>query len=73
VLGVCLYEMLVGHRPYSAQATAEHKRAGPPLPSAAAPDVPPVLDELVRRALSFSPSGRPPTAALFGAVLETIP
>jgi serine/threonine protein kinase len=69
-LGVCLYEMLVGHRPFSAQATDAHKRAGPPRPGAAAPGVPPVLDELVRRAMSYSPSGRPPTAALFGAVLD---
>jgi eukaryotic-like serine/threonine-protein kinase len=67
-LGVVLYEMLTGERPFSGSSPAEIIRnvldAEPPLPSEVNPDVPPVLDLLVRSMLAKNPDDRVPNAEI---------
>ncbi len=78
-LGVVLYQMLTGTRPW--ESTAERtpgKRAGPPLQRRAppvplrerAPDVPRAIDRIVMRLLESAPSSRYASAAVLGEKLE---
>ncbi|HEX9044884.1 MAG TPA: protein kinase, partial [Candidatus Limnocylindrales bacterium] len=72
-LGIVLYEMLVGHRPWEADTAAAVAmgRLGGPVPGpsdqvAVAPD----LDAIVRRALAKDPADRFPSAGAMAAALE---
>jgi beta-lactam-binding protein with PASTA domain/tRNA A-37 threonylcarbamoyl transferase component Bud32 len=64
--GLVLFEMLTGRRAWtgdSAGAVAVARLTGePPAPSSIRPDVPPVLDFAVRRALARVPADRPSAA-----------
>lgn len=54
-LGVVLYELVTGRRPFEAKSLAATYMAAtlrpPPLPSTLCPDVPPELDDVIRRCL----------------------
>ena len=71
-LGVILYEVLAGRRPFDGKtvvALAEQVKAGhiPPLP-----DVPRALEAICRRAMRVKPEERYPTADAFADDLERI-
>jgi eukaryotic-like serine/threonine-protein kinase len=71
--GILLFELLTGAPPYggdSALAVAyRHVHDDVPAPSTVVPGVPPALDELVLRATSREPGGRPTDAGAFLAEL----
>ncbi|HUS66425.1 MAG TPA: serine/threonine-protein kinase [Kofleriaceae bacterium] len=75
-LGVMLYELLVGERPFqSTEALSLEERpaalrASFAYASVCRPGVPPRLDELVTQLLAYSPKDRPPSAT---AVLDALP
>jgi hypothetical protein len=66
-LGVILYEMLTGRRPFQGDSflsTLEQVRTLPPTPPRELrPDVPPELEAICLRCLAKQPAGRYPTAA----------
>ncbi|HET9361646.1 MAG TPA: protein kinase [Vicinamibacterales bacterium] len=73
-LGVVLYEMASGLRPFTGQTAFEVSAAilgqsPPPLPST----LPPALDELIARCLEKEPDRRFRTAAELRTALEAIP
>jgi len=73
-LGVVTYQLLSGRLPYEATSLSElalkqQNETPPPLP-AVNPDVPPEIGEAVARALALDPSGRPPDASAFAAMLR---
>ncbi len=67
--GVLLYELLTGTPPYTGDTALSvayrHVNSDVPAPSTVAGDVPPELDDLVRRATSRDPARRPADAAAF--------
>jgi serine/threonine protein kinase len=73
-LGVILYEMLTGRRPFQAdtiQETLKQVRTEPPAPPRAVnPDVPAELEAICLRCLAKQPAGRYPTAAELAADLH---
>ena len=73
-LGIVLYELLTGRRPWegdNAAAVAMARiSAPPPLVSDVRPNVPPVLEAIDRRALSPDPAARFPTADAMADALE---
>jgi serine/threonine protein kinase len=73
-LGIVLYELLTGRRPWegdSAASIAMARLSGPvPSPSGVRSGVPPALDAIVQRALARDPSGRFPTAAAMADALD---
>jgi len=75
-LGVILYEMAVGDRPFAggsmAAVAAAILRETPPAPSSRNAAVPAQLDRLIRRCLEKRPEQRPQTAAEVLAELEAI-
>jgi serine/threonine-protein kinase len=74
-LGVVLYELLAGHRPFEASSEVElamaHVNASPPSLREVAPATPPFLVAASHQAMAKDPSARPPTAAAF-ANLSTL-
>ncbi|GAB4519229.1 MAG: hypothetical protein OHK0046_27760 [Anaerolineae bacterium] len=72
-LGVTLYELVVGERPFTAETYADlirlHAYQPPRRPSASVPDIPPVLDEIILRALAKDPNARYQTAGEMAAHL----
>jgi tetratricopeptide (TPR) repeat protein len=69
-LGVILYELLVGARPFA----GESKRSSvPPRPSTLVPGVHPQLDRVIAQALAVNPGDRPASAAAMGASLQVAP
>jgi serine/threonine-protein kinase len=74
-LGVVLYEMLTGQRPFDGPTPAavalERLRVRPAPPSAVAPTLPRSLDPLVMRALERDPDARYGSAGDFAAALES--
>jgi NarL family two-component system response regulator LiaR len=75
-LGIVMFEMLAGERPFDGSSPYEITRAilNQPLPSLAAyrSDVPPALADLISRMLTRSRQGRIASARLVGAELEAI-
>lgn len=73
-LGIVLYELLTGRRPWegdNAAAVAMARiSAPPPLVSDVRPNVPPVLEAIDRKALSPDPGARYPSAAAMADALE---
>ncbi len=73
-LGIVLYELLSGRRPWegdSAAAVAMARISAPPPPvSAVRPNVPPVLEEIDQRALNPDPAARFASADEMAAALE---
>ena len=73
-LGICLYEALVGERLYKRENEFETMRAimeePPPSVRAKRSDIPPALDDIVRKALSKSPDDRFATAGDVQEALE---
>lgn len=65
-LGVVLYEMLTGHRPFAAQdeTVLLHQilHTDPPPVTTLRPDVPPSLEQVVRKTLARTPEHRYPHA-----------
>jgi serine/threonine protein kinase len=74
--GVVLYEMLAGARPIvgsSPREIMEHALHRPARPlGALRPDVPPLLDALVRRALAKDPAKRFPDAEAMRSALDEV-
>ena len=78
-LGVVLYEMLVGRRPFEAEdaesplaVAMKHVTEEPDPPSASNPEIPSALDALVMRLLAKDPEGRPAGAAALAEELEEL-
>ncbi|HRI44040.1 MAG TPA: PASTA domain-containing protein [Fimbriimonadaceae bacterium] len=75
-LGVILFELLAGRRPYSGDTSVSValKHATAPVPSVRAfnPGVPAVLDEIVRKALAKNPADRYPNAKALMADLRAV-
>src|SRR5262249_27410573 len=75
-VGVLLFELLTGRRPFEALdvvSLAVRATTGPtPLVSSLRPDVPPLVDEVVARAMAKSPRDRFPTAADLRDALMTV-
>jgi eukaryotic-like serine/threonine-protein kinase len=73
-LGVVLYELLAGHRPFEASSELElamaHVNATPPPLRDVAPSAPPSLIAACHQAMAKDPSDRPPSAAAFAALLQ---
>ncbi len=72
-LGVSLFEMLTGEKPYTAETALGMivRHINDPIPSARAlnPKTPPAVDEFIRRAMAKSAADRPQTASEFAALL----
>ena len=66
-LGLILYELLVGERPFRDSA---HPGGPPPRPSTLVPDVDRRLERTVMRALEANPRSRPGSAAAMAAMLD---
>jgi hypothetical protein len=80
-LGVVLYEMLTGSRPFAhalpdgnlgtaLRAMAAERRVAAPSPRREWPEVPELLDHVVRRCLDPEPARRYPTGAALAQALE---
>ena len=73
-LGVVLYELLAGHRPFAGDSEVElamaHVNADPPPLNEAAPSTPPSLVAACHHALAKDPSSRPSSAAEFARVVR---
>jgi serine/threonine protein kinase len=73
-LGIVLFELLTGRRPWqgdSAAAVAIARLSGSiPVPSEFRAGIPPALDSIVRRALQPEPADRYPTAMAMASALE---
>lgn len=72
-IGVVLFEMIAGRRPFDGETFRELARAvkhePPPRLTHLRGDVPPALDEIVQRALAKEPDGRFRNAGEFAAAL----
>ncbi|MFK7931714.1 MAG: protein kinase [Myxococcota bacterium] len=75
-LGVLLYRMVTGHRPFSADDPASLARliarAHPKPPIELVPQIPPGLDELILELLSKNPDDRPRSARVVARRLEAL-
>ncbi len=73
-LGVVLYELLTGERPFKGQALAQIQHAVlehvPPPANEIAPDVPATLARIAARAMTKTPDGRYPSAAAMARALR---
>jgi eukaryotic-like serine/threonine-protein kinase len=73
-LGVVLYELLAGHRPFEASSEVElamaHVNATPPPLGEVAPAAPPSLIAACHQAMAKDPSARPPSAAAFANLVR---
>ncbi len=73
-LGIVLFEMLTGRRPWEGDSAASvamaRLRSDAPAPSTLRPGVPPELDAIDLRALARDPAARYPSAASMAEALE---
>src|SRR6476659_9962181 len=73
-LGIVLFEMLTGERPFKgdgAAAVAVARLTGPPpRPIDVRPTTPPALDAVVQRAMAMEPERRFPSGAVMANALE---
>jgi len=73
-LGIVLFEILTGQRPFSGDGAAAVALARltttPPRPSALRASVPPALDAIVLRAMALNPADRYASAAAMGGALD---
>lgn len=73
-LGVMVYEMLTGRRPFSAETPlgviAQHLQGGFPSPRNVDPSFPKALESVLRRALAKEPAARYPTAGELARELQ---
>jgi eukaryotic-like serine/threonine-protein kinase len=73
-LGVVLYELLAGRRPFDDGSDIElamaHVHAQPTPLALAAPSAPPFLVGACEQAMAKDPSARPPSAAAFGELVR---
>lgn len=73
-LGVIVYEMITGRRPYQPQSVFElyemQKREDYPSLREVCPTIPAPAEQLIRSALSFDPKNRPSSAREFGNQLS---
>ncbi|MEZ4239172.1 MAG: serine/threonine-protein kinase [Myxococcota bacterium] len=73
-LGVLLYRLATGRRPFEADDVAElarmHVRVPPPPPSTVTPDISPALEQLILALLEKAPESRPQTGAEVADALE---
>jgi eukaryotic-like serine/threonine-protein kinase len=74
-LGVVLYELLAGHRPFAGDSEVElamaHVNADPPLLDEVASTAPPSLVAACHQALAKDPASRPASAAEFARLVRT--
>ncbi|MGX7675329.1 Stk1 family PASTA domain-containing Ser/Thr kinase [Plantactinospora sp. DSM 117369] len=74
--GIVLFEMLTGRVPYDGDRAVDvawqHVDRDVPPPSGLVPGLPPVLDELVRRATRRDPGARPTDAGAFQAEVQVV-
>jgi eukaryotic-like serine/threonine-protein kinase len=72
-VGVCLFEMLTGRRPFNApsstQVIAQIIQGGPPRADAVCPGIPPRLADVIERAMARDPAGRFANAETFAGAL----
>ncbi|MDP3503387.1 MAG: protein kinase [Myxococcales bacterium] len=75
-LGVVLFEMVTGFRPFRGENTLQtmwmHVEDKPPVPSTIRADIPPALDELILWAMEKDPASRPASAEEMRAHLEAV-
>ncbi len=74
--GVVLYEMLTGRVPFNAKTplavVTKHMYEAPPLPSSINPQLPPVVERALLRALEKDPQARYQTAGEMRAALQQV-
>ena len=76
-LGSTLYTLLAGTAPFAREASAGlaplvGRIMGNDLPDIGRPDVPPELEQLLRRCMAAEPTGRPASAAELGLTLAEL-
>ncbi len=75
-LGVVMFELLTGERPFQGENTLAtmwmHVEDPPPVASDVRPDIPPQLDELILWAMEKDPADRPQSAEDMRAHIESI-
>ena len=72
-LGILLYEMLTGELPFNNIALVSDPTYAPTPPRQLRPSIPPLVEEVVMRALTKEPAYRFRTAAEMRAALEQVP
>ncbi|MDG4788819.1 Stk1 family PASTA domain-containing Ser/Thr kinase [Micromonospora sp. WMMD1102] len=74
--GIVLFEMLTGRVPYDGDRAVDvawqHVDRDVPAPSELVPGLPPILDELVRRATRRDPGARPTDAGAFQSEVQVV-
>lgn len=75
-LGILLYELCTGHRPFAAKTISEaikyHTQEAPPPPHTHRPDLPTIIEEIILKALQKDPQNRFQDAASFASALHNV-